>query len=67
MEYDDFPITTSIYVFLLLIITEKAIDLEMSLLYFDPGVWTSLSQPSYTKQTKNFKMPTKYLKDIENK
>ena len=67
MEYYDFSIISSIYIFLLLTITKKAIDLEMPFLHYVPRVWASFSQNSFKKETKNFKIPTKHLKNIKNK
>ena len=67
MEYYDFSIISSIYIFLLLTITKKAIDLEMPLLHYVPRVWASFSQKSFKKETKKYKTPIRHLKNIENK
>ena len=51
----------------MLTITKKAIALEMPLLNYVPRVWASFSQNFFKKETKNFKMQTKHLKNIKNK
>ena len=67
MGYYDFSIISSTYIYFLLTITKKAIALGMPLLNYVPRVWASFSQNFFKKETKNFKMQTKHLKNIKNK